>query len=155
MCIQTRYPRINKESLLPIASDLGMKGANADAWYPPGHGDIYASFHNSGLLDTLLAQGKEYVFVSNIDNLGATVDLSILHHLMSQPASRRCEFIMEVTNKTRSDVKVRAALWRSVARHRLISGFIRVLFVLSCFVYYYFFFYQAMIHRGVVGVTGV
>ncbi|XP_030208485.1 UTP--glucose-1-phosphate uridylyltransferase isoform X1 [Gadus morhua] len=102
---QSRYPRINKESLLPIASDLGMKGANADAWYPPGHGDIYASFHNSGLLDTLLAQGKEYVFVSNIDNLGATVDLSILHHLMSQPASRRCEFIMEVTNKTRSDVK--------------------------------------------------
>jgi len=103
---KTRYPRINKESLLPIAKDLGMKGENADAWYPPGHGDIYASFHNSGLLDTLLAQGKEYIFVSNIDNLGATVDLSILHHLMSQPADRRCEFIMEVTDKTRADIKV-------------------------------------------------
>ncbi|KAG7283563.1 hypothetical protein CRUP_026490 [Coryphaenoides rupestris] len=102
---QSRYPRINKESLLPIAKELGMKGENADAWYPPGHGDIYASFHNSGLLDTLLAQGKEYIFVSNIDNLGATVDLSIVHHLMSQPADRRCEFIMEVTDKTRADVK--------------------------------------------------
>ncbi|KAI1896905.1 hypothetical protein AGOR_G00099680 [Albula goreensis] len=82
---QSRYPRINKESLLPVAKDLGTTGENAEAWYPPGHGDIYASFHNSGLLDKLIAEGKEYIFVSNIDNLGATVDLHILHHLMSQP----------------------------------------------------------------------
>lgn len=87
---------------------MGMSGENADAWYPPGHGDVYASFSNSGLLDKLIAEGKEYIFVSNIDNLGATVDLFILHHLMSQPADRRCEFIMEVTDKTRADVKVRA-----------------------------------------------
>ncbi|XP_023148341.1 UTP--glucose-1-phosphate uridylyltransferase-like isoform X1 [Amphiprion ocellaris] len=102
---QSRYPRINKESLLPIASNMGMSGENAEAWYPPGHGDIYASFYNSGLLDKLIAEGKEYIFVSNIDNLGATVDLFILQHLMSQPADRRCEFIMEVTDKTRADVK--------------------------------------------------
>ncbi|XP_060921997.1 UTP--glucose-1-phosphate uridylyltransferase-like isoform X2 [Limanda limanda] len=102
---QSRYPRINKESLLPIARTTGTSGENAEAWYPPGHGDIYASFSNSGLLDALLAEGKEYIFVSNIDNLGATVDLFILRHLMSQPADRRCEFIMEVTDKTRADVK--------------------------------------------------
>ncbi|XP_068583917.1 UTP--glucose-1-phosphate uridylyltransferase-like isoform X2 [Cebidichthys violaceus] len=102
---QSRYPRINKESLLPIAKNMGMNGENGEAWYPPGHGDVYASFSNCGLLDKLLAEGKEYIFVSNIDNLGATVDLFILHHLMSQPADRRCEFIMEVTDKTRADVK--------------------------------------------------
>ena len=85
---------------------MGMTGENADGWYPPGHGDIYASFYNSGLLDQLIAQGKEYIFVSNIDNLGATVDLHILHHLASQPNGKRCEFIMEVTDKTRADVKV-------------------------------------------------
>uniref|UniRef100_A0A672GSN5 UTP--glucose-1-phosphate uridylyltransferase n=1 Tax=Salarias fasciatus TaxID=181472 RepID=A0A672GSN5_SALFA len=102
---QSRYPRVNKESLLPIAKSMGVSGENAEAWYPPGHGDIYASFHNSGLLDRLISDGKEYVFVSNIDNLGATVDLFILQHLMSQPADRRCEFIMEVTDKTRADVK--------------------------------------------------
>ncbi|XP_061584812.1 UTP--glucose-1-phosphate uridylyltransferase-like isoform X2 [Cololabis saira] len=102
---QSRYPRINKESLLPVAKGLGLGGANGEAWYPPGHGDIYASFYNSGLLDKLLAAGREYVFVSNIDNLGATVDLFVLQHLMSQPADRRCEFIMEVTDKTRADVK--------------------------------------------------
>lgn len=47
-------------------------------WYPPGHGDTYQSFYNSGLLDKFLSKGKEIVFISNIDNLGATVDLSIL-----------------------------------------------------------------------------
>ncbi|XP_060921032.1 UTP--glucose-1-phosphate uridylyltransferase-like [Labrus mixtus] len=102
---QSRYPRINKESLLPVAKNTGLSGENSEAWYPPGHGDIYTSFHNCGLLDKLIAEGKEYIFVSNIDNLGATVDLFILHHLMSQPADRRCEFIMEVTDKTRADVK--------------------------------------------------
>lgn len=89
-----------------MATDLSMNGPNAEAWYPPGHGDIYASFYNSGLLDQLIAQGREYIFVSNIDNLGATVDLHILHQLVSQPNGKRCEFIMEVTDKTRADVKV-------------------------------------------------
>lgn len=86
---------------------MSLTGENAEAWYPPGHGDIYASFYNSGLLDKLIAEGKEYIFVSNIDNLGATVDLHILNHLMSQPNGKRCEFVMEVTDKTRADVKVR------------------------------------------------
>lgn len=104
-----RYPRINKESLLPVATNIGLTGENAEAWYPPGHGDIYASFYNSGLLDKLIAEGKEYIFVSNIDNLGATVDLHILNHLMSQPSGKRCEFVMEVTDKTRADVKVRVS----------------------------------------------
>ena len=42
--------------------------------YPPGHGDLYESFQRSGLLDKMLSQGRDIVFVSNIDNLGATVD---------------------------------------------------------------------------------
>ena len=47
-------------------------------WYPPGHGDLYESLYNSGLLEQLIEQGKEIIFISNIDNLGATVDLSKL-----------------------------------------------------------------------------
>ena len=46
-----------------------------ECWYPPGHGDVYQSFYNSGLLDQFIEQGKEYMFLSNVDNLGATVDL--------------------------------------------------------------------------------
>ena len=71
------------------------------SWYPPGHGDFYQSFFNSGLLDELINQGREYVFMSNIDNMGATVDLDILNLCLSENQ----EFIMEVTDKTRADVK--------------------------------------------------
>jgi hypothetical protein len=28
--------------------------------------------------------GKEYLFISNVDNLGATVDLNLLYHLVDQ-----------------------------------------------------------------------
>lgn len=105
---QSRFPRINKESRLPLARSLSMDGANAEAWYPPGHGDVYASLHRSGLLHRFLSQGRKFVFISNIDNLGATVDI----HLLSQLANGRpdhsgppFDFIMEVTDKTQADVK--------------------------------------------------
>jgi UTP--glucose-1-phosphate uridylyltransferase len=65
---QSRYPRINKETLLPCP-----RRADDDKkyWYPPGHGDLYNALLHSGVLDQLLAEGKEYLFVSNSDNLGA------------------------------------------------------------------------------------
>jgi UTP--glucose-1-phosphate uridylyltransferase len=52
-----------------------MINSENECWYPPGHGDVYQSFYNSGLLNQFIEQGKEYMFLSNIDNLGATVDL--------------------------------------------------------------------------------
>jgi len=35
-------------------------------------------------LENLINQGKEYIFISNIDNLSATVDMKVLYHLMNQ-----------------------------------------------------------------------
>ncbi|XP_006813716.1 UTP--glucose-1-phosphate uridylyltransferase-like [Saccoglossus kowalevskii] len=100
---QSKYPRINKDSLLPIAKSVSSD--DLEAWYPPGHGDIYESFNNSGLLDAFIRQGKEFVFISNIDNLGATVDNKILNFLVNPPNGTGSEFVMEVTDKTRADVK--------------------------------------------------
>ena len=103
---QSRYPRVDKETLLPIAKTLS-NNSDLEAWYPPGHGDIYESFHNSGLLKMFIDEGKEYMFVSNSDNLGATVDLNILDFLLNPPNENKSpEFLMEVTDKTRADVKV-------------------------------------------------
>nr|QBH73764.1 UTP-glucose-1-phosphate uridylyltransferase 2 [Aphelinus abdominalis] len=101
---QSCYPRINKESLLPIAKHSHIH-EDLEAWYPPGHGDFYESFRNSGLLKLLLSQGRKYCFMSNIDNLGATVDLRILRLLLGQEKAQDIEFLMEVTDKTRADVK--------------------------------------------------
>eukprot|EP01117_Protostelium_nocturnum_P020387 TRINITY_DN9142_c0_g1_i1.p1 TRINITY_DN9142_c0_g1~~TRINITY_DN9142_c0_g1_i1.p1 ORF type:complete len:503 (-),score=164.06 TRINITY_DN9142_c0_g1_i1:239-1747(-) len=95
---QSRFPRILKDSLLPHAED---PVGNIEHWYPPGHGDVYRALQNSGLLDQLLAEGREYVFISNIDNLGATVDWEILQYMDQE----KIDFVMEVTDKTRSDVK--------------------------------------------------
>ncbi|XP_065062336.1 UTP--glucose-1-phosphate uridylyltransferase-like isoform X1 [Rhopilema esculentum] len=101
---QSQFPRISKDSLRPIVADLNSE--DLEHWYPPGHGDTYDSFANSGLLDMFIREGKEFVFVSNIDNLGATIDLNILNFLINQPDdSNPCEFVMEVTDKTMADVK--------------------------------------------------
>lgn len=102
---QSCYPRINRETLLPIAKNC-MIDEDLEAWYPPGHGDFYKSFQNSGLLKKFLKDGREYCFMSNIDNLGATVDLNILNLLLNPKDNIQHEFVMEVTDKTRADVKV-------------------------------------------------
>jgi len=98
---QSRFPRIYKDTLLPVANTPDEKNQDKDAWFPPGHGDVFDSFNRSGLLDEMIKQGKEYVFISNVDNLGATVDFRILNFMVTN----QVDFIMEVTNKTRSDIK--------------------------------------------------
>jgi UDP-N-acetylglucosamine pyrophosphorylase len=70
-------------------------------WAPPGHGDIYPSLVGSGMLDRLLEDGVHYLFVSNSDNLGATLDLD----LMSYFAESDKAFLMEVCERTESDKK--------------------------------------------------
>ncbi|KAI0702985.1 UTP-glucose-1-phosphate uridylyltransferase [Cerioporus squamosus] len=95
---QSRYPRIFKETLLPCPRSADDDKKN---WYPPGHGDLYNALLHSGVLDQLLSEGKEYLFVSNSDNLGAVVDDKILQHMIDSQA----EFIMEVTDKTKADIK--------------------------------------------------
>lgn len=95
---QSQFPRLVVDDFLPLPS---KKDAGKDGWYPPGHGDVFPALVNSGKLDTLLSQGKEYVFVANSDNLGAVVDLKILHHLIQN----KNEYCMEVTPKTLADVK--------------------------------------------------
>lgn len=95
---QSRFPRIKKDSSLPVPQH---PHDSKTGWYPPGHGDVYDSLNQSGLLDELIDQGVEYLFISNIDNLGATVDPAILDHMIETGA----EFIMEVTDKTKADIK--------------------------------------------------
>jgi len=95
---QSRYPRILKDSNLPVPKNFNSPISD---WYPPGHGDVFESLVNSGTADELLNQGIEYIFLSNVDNLGAIVDLNILQHMIETEA----EYIMELTDKTKADVK--------------------------------------------------
>ncbi|MDX1502644.1 MAG: UTP--glucose-1-phosphate uridylyltransferase [Thermoanaerobaculia bacterium] len=94
--LQQRFPRIDAESGGPARLSAAER-----RWAPPGHGDVYWALAASGLLDRLLAAGYRWAFVANIDNLAATPDAATLAHL----EERRVEFAMEVTPKTRADVK--------------------------------------------------
>lgn len=97
---QSCFPRIDRDHFTPLP--LGpFSPENEDQWTTAGHGEVYRALDKSGVLDVLLAQGRELVFISNVDNLGATVDLSILYHLISKDV----DFCMEVTDKTRGDIQ--------------------------------------------------
>jgi UTP--glucose-1-phosphate uridylyltransferase len=94
--MQNKVPRILKGNLTPLSwpADPDLE------WCPPGHGDIYASLAG-GWLDRLLAEGIVYAFVSNSDNLGATLDARLLGHFAQSGAP----FLMEVTARTEADKK--------------------------------------------------
>ena len=70
-------------------------------WAPPGHGDVYTSLATSGMLDTLLERGYEYLFVSNSDNLGAVLEPRILTWF----AREELPFVAEVVDRTEADRK--------------------------------------------------
>ena len=52
-------------------------------------------------MDQLLAAGKEVLFISNVDNLGARVDFNIAQYMLQN----QNDFVMEVTPKAPSDIK--------------------------------------------------
>lgn len=77
-----------------------------------GHGDLYQALGNSGLVERFLWQEKKYLFVSNIDNLGATIDLKILNFLLAQtPDDTNYEFLMEFTHRSKRKILNRNNLW--------------------------------------------
>jgi UTP--glucose-1-phosphate uridylyltransferase len=95
--LQSREPKLDAATHAPIAwpPDPELE------WCPPGHGDVYVSLAASGMLDTLLAAGIDWAFISNSDNLGATVDARI-------PAwadAHGVPFVMEVVRGTPADRK--------------------------------------------------
>jgi UTP--glucose-1-phosphate uridylyltransferase len=93
--LQHQVPRLVEETLAPL--ELGTE----DDWAPPGHGDIYESMKRQGLLDRLLREGKRWAFISNIDNLAATLEPWILGLI----AQEQIEFLLEVTDRTPVDRK--------------------------------------------------
>jgi UDP-N-acetylglucosamine pyrophosphorylase len=95
--MQSQVPKVDAKSLKPA---IWPENPQLE-WCPPGHGDIYPSLLSSGLLDRWLAEDRKYLFVSNADNLGASLDLRILSYF----AASKKPFLMEVAERTPSDSK--------------------------------------------------
>lgn len=95
--LQHRVPKVAKTDLEPIEWP-----DNPDLeWNPPGHGDLYTALQTSGMLEALLTEGRDLAFVSNADNLGASIDARLVGYM----ASEQLPFLMEVADRTDADRK--------------------------------------------------
>jgi UDP-N-acetylglucosamine pyrophosphorylase len=97
---QSMTPKILRGTLEPV-THAGDDGTGGHEWCPPGHGELWGALGSSGKLQRLLDDGLEYMFVSNADNLGATMDPALLAYL----ADHQLDFLLEVAERTRMDVK--------------------------------------------------
>jgi len=95
--LQNKVPKIDAKTLEPAE----CKSNPDNEWCPPGHGDLYAALVASGRLESLLKAGYKYMFVSNSDNLGASLDLPILTYF----AEKDAPFMMECCERTANDKK--------------------------------------------------
>ena len=95
--MQHKFPKILRDGLAPASWPDNPQLE----WNPPGHGDIYTALVTSGALKGFLERGIRYAFVSNSDNLGATLDEGLLGHF----AAEEYPFMMEVAERTPSDQK--------------------------------------------------
>jgi len=94
---QNKAPKVTAADLTPAAWPTKPECE----WCPPGHGDLYPALVGSGTLDKLLAAGFKYMFVSNSDNLGATMDVKLLTWF----AETGAPFAMECAARTDADKK--------------------------------------------------
>jgi UDP-N-acetylglucosamine pyrophosphorylase len=95
--MQNFVPKVDQATLRPASWPENPQLE----WCPPGHGDLFPALAGSGWLDRLLADGVKYLFVSNSDNLGASLDLTLLHYF----ATSNKPFLMEVCERTAADRK--------------------------------------------------
>ena len=95
--VQHKVPKVRADDMMPVTwpADPDLE------WCPPGHGDLYAALVTSGMLASLRGRGYRYAFVSNADNLGATLDERILAWF----AREGVPFLMEVADRTEADRK--------------------------------------------------
>lgn len=72
--LQSILPRVLPDGT-PLASLPGAEAApDAVLYAAPGHGDTLRRAREAGVAQALRARGVEHVLVSNVDNLGATLD---------------------------------------------------------------------------------
>lgn len=95
--VQHQEPKIDLSTGKPVEfpSDPTLE------WCPPGHGDLFSTIWESGLLDVLQDNGFEYLFISNSDNLGARPSRTLAQYFEDTGAP----FMVEVANRTEADRK--------------------------------------------------
>ncbi len=79
--------------------ELFTDASGQPSTYATGHGDLPHALVRSGLLAEHVRAGGEYVWITNVDNLGATLDETLLGFF----ARSGKELMVEVTDKLEND----------------------------------------------------
>jgi UTP--glucose-1-phosphate uridylyltransferase len=85
--------RLTQEGRLFVGDD------GQPSTYAPGHGDLPDALRRSGLLSSFVDRGGKYVWIANLDNLGASIDEALLGSFIEQGA----DVLVEVAPKAEGD----------------------------------------------------
>lgn len=86
---------------------LFRDATGAPSLYPTGHGDVPEALARSGLLARFLAGGGKYVWIANLDNLGATIDATLLGGHIDSNKSISVEVVEKAGDKGGAPVRHR------------------------------------------------
>jgi len=93
--VQSEHPLMHKDTLAPVAKSKEER----QFWIPPGSGEVFSGLLRAGLLEKFKQQGKEFLFISNVENMGATIDLRLLNNIYTG----EIDFQLELTNRVSTD----------------------------------------------------
>ncbi|MEZ4379735.1 MAG: UTP--glucose-1-phosphate uridylyltransferase [Nannocystaceae bacterium] len=100
---QSALPRIDLGGAPLYAREGAATRPHSELFAAPGHGDTLEQAVASGLVDRLRARGVRHVLISNVDNLGATLDpLDLGLHLAA--VERGAQVSVEVVRRRPGDV---------------------------------------------------
>lgn len=69
---------------LTLEGQLFVGDDGQPSTYATGHGDLVDALRRSKLLDGFIAAGGKYVWITNVDNLGAAIDPVVLGHFIAR-----------------------------------------------------------------------
>jgi UTP--glucose-1-phosphate uridylyltransferase len=119
---QSLLPRVLLDGTILAEVDGADALADTEVYTAPGHGDTLGRLRASGLLAALRARGVEDLVVSNVDNLGATLDPLVLGaHLEAREAG--AAVTVEVVRREDGDVGACVAFDTNAGRDVIFEGF--------------------------------
>ncbi len=91
------FPQMISLRVLPDGS-LAKDADGGVSPYAPGHGDLTFALRRSGALASFRAAGGELLFMSNVDNLGATLDPAVIGAHLESGVAITAEVVRKAPN---------------------------------------------------------
>ncbi|MDP2342565.1 MAG: galactokinase [Deltaproteobacteria bacterium] len=108
-----------------IFGELRGQPLPREAYTAPGHGDLFRSLRATGVLHDLRARGVTTLLFSNVDNLGATVDATLIGYFVQRREDAGIAMLAESVARAASDAAKVGAVVRagSPGALRILEGF--------------------------------